>query len=177
MSTTVDNPGVSAPDGAAPTLTLTNISKEFPGTRALKSVDLDVRPGEIHALCGGNGSGKSTLIKILCGVYTGEPGGSVVCGGLEATSDHITPALAHEMGIRVVHQDLGVFPDLSVAENMSLGSGFETGRVSRVQWRKVRARTRSLIERFEIPASPSTLLRSLSRASQTQFAIARALHD
>jgi ribose transport system ATP-binding protein len=70
-----------------------------------------------------------------------------------------------------------VFPDLTVAENLSLGRGFETGRGGRVQWRKVSARTRALIERFEIPAKPRTLLRTLSRASQTQVAIARALQD
>jgi ribose transport system ATP-binding protein len=158
-------------------LTIRNLSKEFPGTRALSEVDLDVTPGEIHALCGGNGSGKSTLIKILCGVYQGEPGGEIMCGGVEGRADHMTSAIADHMGVRVVHQDLGVFPDLTVAENMSLGRGFETGRGGRVQWRKVRNRTKSLIERFEIPATPRTLMRSLSRAAQTQVAIARALQD
>ncbi len=167
----------AAGDGTARTLTIRNLSKEFPGTRALNAVDLDVRPGEIHALCGGNGSGKSTLIKILCGVYQGESGGEIEVGGVQGRADHMTPALADTMGIRVVHQDLGVFPDLSVAENISLGRGFETGAGGRVQWRKVRARTRDLIERFEIPAKPRTLMRNLSRAAQTQVAIARALQD
>ena len=157
-------------------LTIRNLSKEFPGTRALSEVDLDARRGEIHALCGGNGSGKSTLIKILCGVYQGDAG-EINCGGVDASADHMTPAIAEHMGVRVVHQDLGVFPDLTVAENISLGRGFETGRGGRVQWRKVRNRTRALIERFEIPATPRTLMRSLSRAAQTQVAIARALQD
>jgi ribose transport system ATP-binding protein len=157
-------------------LTIRSLSKEFPGTRALNEVDLDARRGEIHALCGGNGSGKSTLIKILCGVYQGDAG-EINCGGVDASADHMTPAIAEHMGVRVVHQDLGVFPDLTVAENMSLGRGFETGRGGRVQWRKVRNRTRTLIERFEIPATPRTLMRSLSRAAQTQVAIARALQD
>ncbi len=168
---------VPSGDGVAPTLAVRNLSKEFPGTRALSAVDLDVRPGEIHALCGGNGSGKSTLIKILCGVYQGEPGGEIRVGSVEGRADHMTPADAHAMGIRVVHQDLGVFPDLTVAENISLGRGFETGPVGNVQWRKVRARTRDLIKRFEIPAKPRTLMRNLSRAAQTQVAIARALQD
>ncbi len=172
-----DTPGTPAADEGENTLTIRNLSKEFPGTRALDRVDLDVRRGEIHALCGGNGSGKSTLIKILCGVYQGEPDGEISCGGIEGQADHMTPGLADQMGVRVVHQDLGVFPDLSVAENMSLGRGFETGRAGKVQWRKVRSRTKSLIERFEIPATPKTLMRSLSRAAQTQVAIARALQD
>jgi ribose transport system ATP-binding protein len=167
----------TAAAGAETVLTIRNLSKEFPGTRALNEVDLDVRRGEIHALCGGNGSGKSTLIKILCGVYQGEVGGEINCGGVDGRADHMTPAIADQMGVRVVHQDLGVFPDLTVAENMSLGRGFETGRGGRVQWRKVRNRTSRLIERFEIPATPRTLMRSLSRAAQTQVAIARALQD
>src|SRR3954452_25557003 len=129
------------------------LSKTFPGTRALDDVNLEIAPGEVHSLCGGNGSGKSTLIKILCGVYQGEPGGDIRVGEVSGPADHMTPALAHEMGIRVVHQDLGVFPDMTVTENMSLGRGFETGPGGRVQWRKARARTAKLIERFEIPAT------------------------
>jgi ribose transport system ATP-binding protein len=166
-----------APTGRTPLLGVRSLSKEFPGTRALHEVDLDVAPGEIHALCGGNGSGKSTLIKILCGVYHGDAGGSIRCGDVETAADKVNPSIAHEMGIRVVHQDLGIFPDLTVAENVSLGRGFETGRAGRIRWRQVRGRARSLIERFEIPASPSTLVRSLSRAAQTQVVIARALQD
>jgi ribose transport system ATP-binding protein len=169
-------PPVARP-AAAPALKIHNLSKEFPGTRALDKVGLDVTQGEIHALCGGNGSGKSTLIKILCGVYHGEPGGEIECGGVSGQADHMTPSIAHQMGVRVVHQDLGVFPDLTVAENMSLGSGFELGRMGRIKWRKVRARSRDLIERFEIPATPRMLMRDLSRAAQTQVAIARALQD
>jgi ABC-type sugar transport system ATPase subunit len=172
--TTVQLP---AEDGASSALRIRNLSKEFPGTRALDNVDLDVRKGEIHALCGGNGSGKSTLIKILCGVYQGGSGGEIECGGVTVGADHTTPAIADQMGVRVVHQDLGVFPDLSVAENLALGRGFETGRGGRVRWRVTRARARHLIERFEIAATPKTLLRNLSRAAQTQVAIARALQD
>jgi ribose transport system ATP-binding protein len=167
----------SSSGAGEPLLRIRNLSKEFPGTRALSAVDMDVSRGEIHALCGGNGSGKSTLIKILCGVYHGEAGGEIVCGGVEGRANHMTPAIAHSMGVRVVHQDLGVFPDLTVAENMSLGSGFETGPIGNVRWLKVSRRTKALIERFEIPATPRTLMRSLSRAAQTQVAIARALQD
>jgi ribose transport system ATP-binding protein len=168
-------PPPSTSEGSA--LSIRNLSKEFPGTRALNGVDLDVSRGEIHALCGGNGSGKSTLIKILCGVYHGESGGEIECGGIQVSADHTTPETAHQMGVRAVHQDLGVFPDLSVAENLALGHGFEVGRAGRVRWRKTRERAQELIERFEIAATPRTLLRKLSRAGQTQVAIARALQD
>ena len=158
-------------------LRIEGLSKTFPGTRALDSVDLEVRAGEIHALCGGNGSGKSTLIKILSGVYQGDPGGRIECAGVVAEPEKMSRALADQMGIRVVHQDLGVFPDMTVAENLSLGRGFETGLAGRVRWRAVRERARRLIDRFEIPAHPSTPMRELTRASQTQVAIARALQD
>ena len=156
-------------------ISIRNLSKTFVGTRALDAVDLDIRPGEIHALAGGNGSGKSTLIKILSGVYEADPGGEIRFGDRVIKVDALTPAAAHATGLRVVHQDLGVFPDLSVAENLSLGHGYETGPGARVRWRLVAARTRALIERFEIPAKPTTMLRDLSRAAQTQVAIARAL--
>lgn len=152
------------------------ISKDFPGTRALDAVDLDVRAGELHGLCGGNGCGKSTLIKILAGVQQAEPGGTIRVGDVEVRADHVTPAFAHEAGVRVVHQDLGVFPDLSVAENMALGvERFPTGVGGRIRWSELRRRSAELIERFAIRARPETLMRDLNRASQTEVAIARAL--
>src|SRR4051794_32665434 len=90
-----------------------NLSKTFPGTRALKNVDLEIQAGEIHGLVGGNGSGKSTLIKILTGIYQGDEGGTVQVGDIASPADATTPELARESGIHVVHQDLGVFVDLS----------------------------------------------------------------
>jgi ribose transport system ATP-binding protein len=155
-------------------LAASGISKGFPGTTALDSVDLAVRRGEIHALVGGNGSGKSTLIKILSGVYQADPGGRIVCGGQALDADRMTPELARAAGISVVHQDLGVFPGLSVAENMSIGA-FETGLGGHISWRSVRRRARDLIERFEIPARPDTPLGRLTATARTQVAIARAL--
>jgi ribose transport system ATP-binding protein len=154
-----------------------NLSKTFPGTTALQGVDLDVRAGEIHALVGGNGSGKSTLVKILTGVYQGDPGGELQVGDIVTAADRSTPELARDAGVHVVHQDLGIFPDLSVLENMALGHRYPTGVGSRVRWSELRERTRKLIERFEIDAEPSTLLSSLSHATRTQIAIARALQD
>ena len=100
----------------------------FPGTLALDSVDLDVREGEIHGLVGGNGSGKSTLIKILTGVYQADGGARVVIKGEAIDAADITPEFARRVGIHVVHQDLGVFLDLSVTENLALGHGYKIGR-------------------------------------------------
>jgi ribose transport system ATP-binding protein len=151
------------------------LSKTFPGTRALSRVDLDIRSGEIHALVGGNGSGKSTLIKILCGVYQGDPGGTLRIDDFETNADESTPAIARQSGVHVVHQDLGVFLDMSVAENLALGSHYERTWFQGIDWRSLKKRSKSLIRRFEINADPDTKLRSLGPAVRTQVAIARAL--
>lgn len=154
---------------------ITQLSKTFPGTRALNKVNLDIRSGEIHALIGGNGSGKSTLIKILCGIYKGDPGGTLRIDNYETNADESTPTIARQSGVHVVHQDLGVFLDLSVAENLALGSYYERTGLQGINWRSLKKRTESLIRRFEINADPETQLRSLGPAVRTQVAIARAL--
>jgi ribose transport system ATP-binding protein len=156
---------------------VTNLSKTFPGTKALDGVDIDIRAGEIHALLGGNGSGKSTLIKILCGVYQGDPGGTLRVGEQEIEVDATTPEFARSVGIHVVHQDLGVFLDLSVTENIALGHGYPVTAGMQVRWSGLRRRAAALLERFEIDASPDTRLRDLSQSARTQVAIARALQD
>ncbi|MFF2846102.1 sugar ABC transporter ATP-binding protein [Streptomyces sp. NPDC058001] len=162
-------------DAGGDTVDITSLSKTFPGTRALDDVSLTLRKGEIHSLCGGNGSGKSTLIKILCGVHQGDPGGTIRIGRHSVEADRMTSALAHDAGVRAVHQDLAVFPDLTVAENLLFGIGFDTGPAGNVRWSRVRSRAAELIERFDIPARPSTLMRDLTVAARTQVAIARAL--
>jgi ribose transport system ATP-binding protein len=162
--------------GAAIALSMRGVSKTFPGTRALDNVGLDVHHGEIHGLCGGNGSGKSTLIKILCGVYHADTG-SILIGGQELEAAQMRPNVAHDLGVRVVHQDFAVFPDLSIAENMTLGAEFPTSVAGNVRWREVRRRARVQIERFEIAGDPDALVRDLPVAARSQIAIARALQD
>jgi len=158
-------------------LRLSHLSKAFPGTRALDDVSFDVRKGEFHALLGGNGSGKSTLIKILAGVYHGEPGGTITVDGLEIPAERTSPEAARAAGLHFVHQNPAVFPALSVAENLAIGHGFETTRAGNVRWRAVRRRTSALLERFDIPAEPETLVRDLRPAERAMVAIARALQD
>jgi ribose transport system ATP-binding protein len=156
-------------------LAVTGLSKTFPGTRALDGVDLDVCEGEIHALVGGNGSGKSTLIKILTGVYEADGGARVVINGEAIAAEDITPEFARRVGIHVVHQDLGVFLDLSVTENLALGHGYDTRSARNIDWRAMRRRAQELIDRFEIDAAPDTCLNAMSQGGRTQVAIARAL--
>ena len=170
MSTTV-----GAPNDLA--LRATSIAKTFTGTKALDDVDLEVRRGEIHALLGGNGSGKSTLIKILSGVYKADPGGTVVVNGREFDVEHLTASDARAAGMRFVHQNLGLFPQMTVAENLSAGPGFATSR-GRIRWKDVNAHAQRLIDRFAISgARPTTLVAALRPADRTLVAIARALQD
>jgi ribose transport system ATP-binding protein len=159
-------------------LQVSHLSKTFPGTRALSDVSLEVRRGTVHALLGGNGSGKSTLIKVLAGVHHGDSGGEIRLGDDTVDADRTSPQWAKDHQLHFVHQNPGVFPQLSVAENISIGRGFETGRGSRVQWSAVNRRAQELIDRFEIAgAKPTTPIVHLRPADRTMVAIARALQD
>lgn len=158
-------------------VSIRNISKTFPGTRALQNVSFDISAGRVHALLGGNGCGKSTLIKILAGVYSADSGpGTINVGGKELSASNITPAKAHELGFRFVHQNPAVFLDLTVAENFAFGNGFECVGPS-ISWKKQRQTTQALIDRFGINAAPEQLMRDLRPADRTMVAIARALAD
>ena len=161
--------------GRGAAVSVRGVAKTFAGARALRGVDVAFRPGEIHALCGGNGSGKSTLIKILCGVHRADEGGSLVVGNETIDADKTTPAQAHRLGIRVVHQDLAVFPELTVAENLAIDSAFETGFAWRIRWSKQRRLAEEAIGALDIPATPRTPLSKLPLAARAQVAIARAL--
>ncbi|WCB96858.1 Ribose import ATP-binding protein RbsA [Baekduia alba] len=162
--------------GRTAALTVSRLSKTFPGTQALCDVSFAVAPGQIHGLLGGNGSGKSTLIKILAGVHAGDAGGELAFGTRTVASDATTPELAYACGLRFVHQSSTTFPDMTVAENIAIGGGFPT-RLGRVRWGQLRRETRSLLERFEIDAHPDDLLGELGAADQTMVTIARALQD
>jgi ribose transport system ATP-binding protein len=164
--------------GAQPVaLRVSHLSKTFPGTLALNDVTVEIHKAEIHALLGGNGSGKSTLIKVLAGVYGGDAGGRIEVGTTTAMADSWSPAAARAAGLRFVHQNPGVFLDLTVAENMAIGHGFETGLGGRIRWSEVNARTSALLDRFHIEAAPQTLVGALRPADRTMVAIARALQD
>jgi ribose transport system ATP-binding protein len=128
-------------------------------------------------LLGGNGSGKSTLLRILAGIYHADPGATVVVDGERIAGDRTTPKWARAAGLRFVHQELGVFPDLSIAENVGIVDGFETGRAGAIDRRRLRRWTGALLEQFEIGAEPDDLVHTLSPADRTMLAIGRALRD
>lgn len=169
--------GNGAATSGATALRVTALSKTFPGTRALRTVSLEVGRGEIHALVGGNGSGKSTLVKILAGVHSADAGGTIEVGALRRRSDHWSPPVARAAGVRVVHQDVAVFDELTVAENLALGRGFETGPAGRIRWRSLHRRAGAVLEHFHIGAAPDTPVHALRPSDRTMLAIARALQD
>lgn len=154
------------------TLQLTAISKAFSGVPALQGVDFDVAPGEIHALMGENGAGKSTLIKIMSGIHPPDRGEIYVRGQPRRLS---SPRDACRNGIATVHQDLVLFPDLSVAENLFLGHAPRT-RVRTVAWRAMRTRARAILDRLQSHELHVDIpVRELSMANRQRVEIARAL--
>jgi len=156
---------------AEPVLAMRHIRKVFPGVVALKDVDFEVLPGEVHALLGENGAGKSTLIKIVAGVYPRD-GGTMEVGG-EAV-DFSGPADAIARGIKVVYQELDLVPTLSVAENVSLGAYPRTKR-GFIDFPALRERARTLLRELGLEIDPDTLVGELRVAEQQLVEIARAL--
>jgi rhamnose transport system ATP-binding protein len=160
---------------AAPLLEVRDIEKSFPGVRALSGVSFDVRAGEVHALLGENGAGKSTLIKIISGVY--EPdGGSILIDGRETR--FATPEDAKRAGVATIYQELLLFPELTVAENIFLGHAPRTG-MGRIDWGAMRARAEALLASLEIDdLAANQVVGALSVGNCQRVEILRALsHD
>lgn len=157
-------------------LTIKNMSKTFPGQKALKSVSMDIIGGEIHALVGQNGSGKSTLVKCLSGFYEADkdPNSQVIVNGVNLRLP-ITLSTGHNTGIAFVHQDLGLIMNMTVLENLCLGSGYRTGFAYKIRWAKEADRVRKLLASFGRDIDPWALVGKLSSADRTILAIVRAL--
>src|SRR3954454_992611 len=130
-------------------LSLRGIGKSYPGVRALDGVDLELEAGAVHALVGENGAGKSTLLKIVSGAIPADTG-TIAVAGRPVT--HLTPRLAHRLGIRLVSQERQIAGDVSVAENVLLGR-LPRGRSGRVDWRAVKREARAKLDevRLDVP--------------------------
>ena len=166
----------SVTDRSSPLLRASQVSKSFGGVAALRKVDFSAFGGEVHALLGGNGSGKSTLTKILSGVLNADSG--IVTGdGAEYDARTITPAAARSLGVRVVHQQDTTFADLTVAENLALGSTFITGPGARIRWTEQNAHTDVLLQRHDVPARARDRVGDLRPAVRTLVAVVRGLSD
>ena len=159
-------------EGRVPTLEMRQISKTFPGVKALNGVQLKAWGGEVLALMGENGAGKSTLMKILSGAYYADAGGEILIDGqpIQITD----PIAAKRAGIAIIYQELSLAPNLTVAENIYLGDELhERGMVNR---RAMADGCRPVLERLGAPFKPETTVGTLSIAEQQLVEIARALH-
>jgi len=153
-------------------LALRGITKDFPGVRALDDVSLELRHGEILALCGENGAGKSTLIKVLCGCFpAGSFRGEIRLAGRPVHFRGIRAAEAH--GIALIAQELALVPELSVAENLVLGR--EPTRLGLLRHEAVRQEAVRALERVGLDLDPARPVRTLGIAQQQLVEIARAL--
>jgi len=156
-------------------LEMRDITKSFPGVRALSGVSFDLRAGEVHALCGENGAGKSTLMKILGGVYPhGDYGGEVLIDGTVRSFGGVREAEA--AGVAVVFQELSLVQELTVGENIFLGR--EPRRFGVIGWDELYGRARKLLEDLRLQIDPQTTVGRLGIGQQQLVEIAKALsHD
>lgn len=153
-------------------LEMKNITKTFPGVKALDNVNLRVRRGEIHSLCGENGAGKSTLMKVLSGIYPhGDYDGEILYNGKTCTYKNIKDS--ERDGIVIIHQELALSPYLSIGENIFIGN--EISKHGIIDWNKVKIRTKELLNKVGLDEDPDTIVSTLGVGKQQLIEIAKAL--
>jgi ribose transport system ATP-binding protein len=150
---------------------LKNIDKIFPGVHALKSVNFELIEGEVHALMGENGAGKSTLMKVLSGVYQPD-GGEILVNGQPATPQN--PKEAQDMGISIIHQELSLMNDLTVAQNVFIGREPRKS-FGRLDEAELNRKTAEIFKSMNLALEPTVLVGSLTIAKQQLIEIAKAL--
>ena len=153
-------------------LEMRDITKTFPGVKALSNVNLSVEAGEIHAIVGENGAGKSTLMKVLSGVYPhGTYEGAIHYEGRECRFHGIHDS--ERVGIVIIHQELALVPLLSIAENIFLGN--EQTRFGIIDWNMARRRAAELLRKVGLRENPDTLITNIGTGKQQLVEIAKAL--
>ena len=153
-------------------LEMRNITKIFPGVKALDNVNFSVTQGEIHALVGENGAGKSTLMNVLSGVYPhGSYSGDIYFQGKECQFRDITES--EKIGLVIIHQELALIPFLSVAENLFLGN--ERAKKGVIDWNKTISETKEFLDKVGLHESPDTLITNMGVGKQQLVEIAKAL--
>ena len=151
---------------------LQNVTKHFGGVTAVEDVDFDLRPGEVHALVGENGAGKSTLMKIVDGLYAPDEGRLEVEG---QPAEFSSPRDAESAGIAMIPQELDLFPELSVAENLFVGRKRPRTRWGGLDRNTMRAEARRRLSSLGVDFDVTARVKRLSAANQQIVAIARAL--
>lgn len=157
---------------AAPLLEMRDITKRFGNVTALSEVNLTVRHGEIHAICGENGAGKSTLMKVLSGIYPhGSYDGDIVFDGRPGEFKDIRSS--ERRGIGIIHQELALVPVLSIAENIFLGNEHASGGI--ISWHETTSHAQQLLRRVGLNENPQTLISDIGVGKQQLVEIAKAL--
>ena len=153
-------------------LEMRSITKTFPGVKALDNVNLTVRRGDIHAICGENGAGKSTLMKVLSGVYpAGTYDGKIIYEGQERSFRDLSDS--EKIGIIIIHQELALIPLLSITENIFLGNEVSSGGV--IDWDLAEQKARVVLQKVGLNEPPETLVMNLGTGKQQLIEIAKAL--
>jgi putative multiple sugar transport system ATP-binding protein len=153
-------------------LQMQSITKEFPGVRALDDVNLSVRTGTIHSICGENGAGKSTLMKVLSGVYPyGTYDGKIIFQGKEMKFKNIKES--EGAGIAIIHQELTMIPELSITENIFMGN--EILKNGLIDWAEEKRRTYEILGKVGLSINPDILIKHLGVGQQQLVEIAKAL--
>ena len=153
-------------------LSVKNVTKTFPGVKALDNVSFDVKRGTVHAICGENGAGKSTLMKIISGAYKRDSGEIYFDG--KPLDPNITPKQSQELGISIIYQEFNLVNTLSVAENIFLNR-LTKNKKDLVKWKDINKRAEELLERIGYKLDVTTLIRDLSVAQRQMVEIAKAL--
>lgn len=153
-------------------LEMKNITKEFPGVKALDNVNFKVREGEIHCLVGENGAGKSTLMKVLSGVHAnGSYSGDIIFDNEVQKFSHISDS--EEKGIAIIYQELALVPEMTVFENIFLGHEIKKRGI--IDWNKTRVEAAKMLEKVKLDVHPSTKIIDLGVGVQQLVEIAKAL--
>jgi ribose transport system ATP-binding protein len=150
---------------------MTGIHKRFPGVHALRNVHFDLRAGEVHALMGENGAGKSTLMKILSGIYRRDEGDLLIDG---QPADPDGPRAAQALGIGIIHQELSLMNDLTVAQNVFIGRE-PRRRFGRLDEKALNRQTADIFDKMNLKLDPEAIVGSLTIAKQQMIEIAKAL--
>ena len=153
-------------------LEITNVSKTFPGVKALDNVRFDIVPGEVHALVGENGAGKSTLIKILSGFQQPDAGAKILIEGKETKLNDVMDAI--RQGISVIYQDFSLFANLTVAENIGINEIIEKNKPV-LNWKDINAKAEKALAFLGADIDPKEIVENLSVAKQQMVAIASAI--
>ena len=174
-NTIIDGASTIDPEPRVMACRLINAGKSFGGIWAVRHVELEIFAGEIHAVMGENGAGKSTLMKMLHGVHLPDEGQVEVCGRIVTLT---SPRVAEAVGIAMVPQELDLFPDLSIVENLFVGRKRPRTRFGTFDWPAMRRAALAAFERLDIKIDVDATVRSLSGANAQMVEIARALmHD